>query len=167
MFGKAGSVKVRRARPEDGPRIVDLDRELAGFEGLAGPDSDEGRRLERWIFEEGRFRALVAEDREGRVVGMALYYMIPTSFRARPALYLEDILVTDSARSGGAGEALMAELAREAESAGCVRMEWAVLPWNEGAIRFYRRLGARPQQEWVRYTLEEPEIKRLARKARS
>jgi GNAT superfamily N-acetyltransferase len=166
MLGKAGSVRVRPARPEDASRIVDLDRELAGFEGLAGPDRNEGERLKRWIFEEKRFRALVAEDGQGRVIGMALYYMIPTSFRARPALYLEDILVTDSARSSGAGRALMAGLAREAEAAGCVRMEWAVLPWNERAIGFYRRLGARPQEEWVRYMLEEPEIRKLARKAR-
>jgi RimJ/RimL family protein N-acetyltransferase len=32
---------------------------------------------------------------------------------------------------------------------GCGRLEWAVLDWNEPAIRFYRSLGAAPMDEWT------------------
>ncbi len=155
------TIRVRKARPSDGPRILELDRELARFESLQGPDEEEGRRLLRWIFEEGRFQALVAE--KGReLVGVALYFFYPTSFRARPGLYLEDLVIAESARSAGVGSRLMGALAGEAKSAGCARMDWAVLPWNEGAIRFYERLGARPMDEWERYFLGEAEIHRLA-----
>jgi hypothetical protein len=34
-------------------------------------------------------------------------------------------------------------------------MEWAVLDWNEGAIRFYDRLGATPN-DWLRYGWTRP-----------
>jgi GNAT superfamily N-acetyltransferase len=154
-------VKIRPAGPQDGPRIVELERALADFERLRGPSDEEGERLLDWIFRENRFRALVAES-DGKILGMALYFLFPTSFRARPALYLEDIVVDRDARSRGIGEALFAELARVARDNGCVRMEWAVLDWNERALDFYRRLGARPQREWLRYALGESEFDRLA-----
>jgi hypothetical protein len=32
-------------------------------------------------------------------------------------------------------------------------MEWSVLDWNEPAIGFYRRLGARPTDEWTVFRL--------------
>ena len=31
------------------------------------------------------------------------------------------------------------------------RVEWEVLEWNEEAIDFYQRLGARPMAGWTRY----------------
>jgi len=154
-------VTIRPARPQDGPRILELERQLADFEKLTGPTEREGQRLLDWIFREGRFHALVA-DRGGDILGVALYFFFPTSFRARPALYLEDIVVDREARSLGIGEALMAELARAARAENCIRMEWAVLDWNERALDFYRRLGARPQRAWLRYALGEAELRALA-----
>ena len=155
--------EVRRARREDGPRILELDRELARFEKLRPPDDEEGKRLLAWIFESGKLEALVAEL-DGRVEGVALFYETPGStFRARPFLYLEDLVVTGSARGRGVGEALMAALARESVSRNAFRMEWSVLDWNEGAIRFYRRLGATHPPEWLKYGLEGEALERLAR----
>ncbi|HKB71221.1 MAG TPA: GNAT family N-acetyltransferase [Thermoanaerobaculia bacterium] len=154
-------IAVRPAEPADGDAIVRLERELADFERLEGPSDAEGRRLLAWIFDEKRFDALVAE-RGGTIVGIAIYFFFPTSFRARLGLYLEDIVVAREARGEGAGGALMAELARIAESRDCGRMEWAVLDWNERALDFYRRLGARQHREWLRYSLEAPEIRALA-----
>ena len=31
------------------------------------------------------------------------------------------------------------------------RLEWEVLEWNEPALDFYQRLGARPMAGWTRY----------------
>lgn len=153
-------VRVRQARPEDGPRLIELDRELARFEKLAPPDDREARELLRWVFETKELEALVAEA-EGQILGMALFYEGYASFRARKFLYLEDLVVEESARGSGAGRALLAALAREAIARNALRLEWAVLDWNTGAIRLYERLGAR-RQEWLRYSLEEEEMGRLA-----
>ena len=158
------TVRVRRAVREDGPRILELDRELAGFEKLTPPNEEEGGRLLSWIFDSKRLEALVAED-GGELLGMALFYEGLGTFRARPFLYLEDLLITDAARSRGVGEELMAALAKEVVSRGALRLEWSVLDWNEGAIRFYERLGARRPQEWIKYALEDEALERLARKA--
>jgi len=155
-------IRVRAADASDGPEILRLERELAEFERLDGPSSEEGERLLSWIFAEKRFHALVAE-RGGKIVGIALYFFYPTSFRARLGLYLEDLVISEAARAGGVGRALMGELARIAEREDCVRVEWAVLDWNERALAFYRRLGGRQHREWLRFSLEPAEIRALAR----
>lgn len=162
MTAPDSPVRVRRAVPEDGPRLIELDRELASFENLAPPDDAEAARLLEWIFESKRLEALVAEV-DGEIQAIALFYEgLGSSFRARPFLYLEDLLVTQAARSRRVGEALMAELAREALRRKALRIDWAVLDWNEHAIRFYRRIGARPQTDWLRYTLDVPALEELA-----
>ncbi|HEX9303478.1 MAG TPA: GNAT family N-acetyltransferase [Thermoanaerobaculia bacterium] len=152
---------VRRAVRDDGARIIELDRELARFEKLRPPDDEEAARLLSWIFDTGKLEAFVAEV-DGKIDGIALFYETPGStFRARPFLYLEDLVVSEAARSRGVGEELMAALAREALSRNAWRVEWAVLDWNEGAIRFYHRLGA-TRNDWLRYGLDEAEIRKLA-----
>jgi GNAT superfamily N-acetyltransferase len=141
--------------------MLELDRELARFEKLPPPDDAEASRLAAWIFEAGRADALVAEI-DGTIEGLAIFYEGINSFRARPFLFLEDLVVTAAARGKGVGEALVAAVAREAVARGASRLEWAVLDWNEGALRFYRRLGGRPQTEWLRYSLDGETLEKLA-----
>jgi ribosomal protein S18 acetylase RimI-like enzyme len=142
--------------------MAELDRQLARFEKLPEPSAEEAARLAEMIFGDGRIEALVAE-RGGAIEGMAIFWQgLGSSFRARPFLFLEDLVVSETARSGGIGEALMRELAKEGVRRGVMRIEWSVLDWNVNAIRFYRRVGAGPQQDWIRYELREGEMRRLA-----
>ena len=159
----SGAVSVRPARREDWPRMVELDRQLAVFEKLPPPTDAEAARLGAMIFDAKRIEALVAE-RDGRIEGLAIFWeSLGSSFRARPFLYLEDLVVDEAARSAGVGDALMAALAREGVRRGAMRIEWAVLDWNVNAMRFYRRIGAAPQQnDWIRYALSEEGMRKLA-----
>ena len=154
-------ITIRRAARDDGARIVELDRELATFEKLRPPDDEEAARLLSWIFDTNKLEALVAEV-DGKIEGIALFYETPGStFRARPFLYLEDLVVTDAARSKGVGEALLAALAKEALARNAWRLPWAVLDWNVRAIQFYDRLGAQ-KDDWLHYGLDEAGIQKLA-----
>jgi ribosomal protein S18 acetylase RimI-like enzyme len=143
--------------------MVELQRELARFERMAPPDDAEAARVAAMMFDEKKIEAFVAEL-GGRIEGIAIFWEgLGSSFRARPFLFLEDLAVAEAARSRGVGEALMAALAREGVARGAVRIDWSVLDWNVNAMRFYRRLGAAPQRDWVRYELDEEAMKRLAR----
>ena len=156
------AIRVRVARPEDGPRMIELDRELARFERLEPADDAEAARLLSLIFAERKIEALVAEYR-GRVEGVAIFWQgLGSSFRARPFLYLEDLVVGEAARGAGVGEALMAALAREGIARDVLRIDWAVLDWNEKALRFYRRLGGTPQTEWLKYSIDGEAMRKLA-----
>jgi hypothetical protein len=43
----------------------------------------------------------------------------------------------------------------------CTGMMWQVLDWNEPAINFYKKYGARLDDEWVNCSLEADQIKQL------
>jgi len=142
--------------------MVELQRELARFERMEPPDDTEAARVADMIFDAKKIEALVAEL-AGRIEGIAIFWEgLGSSFRARPFLFLEDLVVGEAARSGGVGEALMAALAREGVARKAVRIDWFVLDWNADAMRFYRRLGAEPSKDWVRYSLDEGPMTRLA-----
>ena len=95
-------------------------------------------------------------------VGFAVYFHNFSTWLGRPGLYLEDLFVKPEKRGKGYGRALLVELAKIARDRGCGRMEWAVLDWNEPAIKFYRTLGAKPMDEWTVFRLTREEIAKLA-----
>ena len=80
---------------------------------------------------------------------------IPSSFRARRVLYLEDFFLTPSARGAGLGAALFRAVIAEAERRDCVRLEWEVLDWNVGAQQFYYRMGGERVRDSFFFTLHE------------
>ena len=52
------------------------------------------------------------------------------------------------------GRRFFGALRRAARREKCGRLEWVVLGWNAPAQRFYRKLGAKPLEDWVTYRLE-------------
>ncbi len=157
-----GALRIRPLTPPDVPALLELIDALADYEHLARPDAGARERLSQDAFADPpRFRALLAEL-AGRAVAYAVYFFTYSTFLARPTLYVEDVFVRSEARGRGVGRALLEALAREAVRHGCGRMEWQVLSWNEPAIGFYERLGARRLAEWQPFRLEGDEISRLA-----
>jgi GNAT superfamily N-acetyltransferase len=60
------------------------------------------------------------------------------------------------------GRQLLAFLARRASQRGCGRMEWSVVNWNEPAMRFYKKLGAEPVNDWTVFRLAKDQLEELA-----
>ena len=113
-------------------------------------------------FREGQ-REVIDAILEGKdAVGFAVFFHNFSTWLGRPGLYLEDLFVKPEHRVKGYGRALLVELARIARDRGCGRMEWAVLDWNEPAIQFYRKLGAKPNDEWTVFRLTRDGIDKLA-----
>ena len=155
-------LNIRPATPDDAATVASLVRELADYEKLLheakGTAADFQRELES---PNPVIRVLIAEW-NGAPAGFALYFFNFSTFVARPGLYLEDLFVRPALRSHGIGRALLRELARIARARDCGRMEWAVLDWNEPALKFYKSLGARPLTEWIVHRLTATEIAALA-----
>jgi GNAT superfamily N-acetyltransferase len=155
-------LNIRPATAVDAPVIASLVRELAEYEKLLSEaratDADFRRELES---PNPVIRVLLAEW-NGQPAGFALYFFNFSTFVGRPGLYLEDLFVRPEHRSHGIGRALLRALARIAQERNCGRMEWAVLDWNEPALRFYKSLDARQMNEWIIHRLTPPEISKLA-----
>ena len=94
-------------------------------------------------------------------IGFAVFFHNFSTWLGRPGLYLEDLFVKPEHRGKGYGLALLVDLAKIAHQRGCGRMEWAVLNWNEPAIEFYKKLGAKPLDEWKIFRLNREGIARL------
>ena len=153
---------IRPARVEDVPIILELIRDLATYERAPHEVTATKERLVDVLFgERPAAEVLLAFERESPV-GFAVYFYNFSTWLGRAGLYLEDLFVKPEKRGKGYGRALLVELAKIARDRGCGRMEWAVLDWNEPAIKFYRALGAKPMGEWTVFRLTRDEIARLA-----
>jgi GNAT superfamily N-acetyltransferase len=154
--------QIRPARVEDVPVILQLIRDLATYERAPDEVTATEEQLVDVLFGE-RPAAEVLLAFEGKSpVGFAVYFYNFSTWLGRPGLYLEDLFVNPEKRGKGYGRALLVELAKIARDRGCGRMEWAVLNWNEPAIKFYRALGAKPMDEWTVFRLTPEEIAKLA-----
>jgi GNAT superfamily N-acetyltransferase len=162
------AARVRAIQSPDLPRVWEMLRGLAEYERLAEYLTGTPALLEEALFGGGdRLRGLVAE-REGRLVGYALYYPVFGSFRTRWRLWLEDLYVEPDERGAGTGMALMAELAREVERGGYYSLDWEVLDWNRSALDFYEQLGGEPlAKNWLRYRLVGPALEKMAKRPKS
>ncbi|WP_419826525.1 N-acetyltransferase family protein [Sphingomonas sp.] len=156
------SATVRRAAPGDVPDILRLIRALAAYE--REPDAVEAtvEMLTATLFADGAIVHAHVAEREGAIVGIAVWFLNYSTWTGKPGLYLEDLFVEAAARGGGVGRALLVALAREAVARGCARMDWAVLDWNEDAMAAYRAVGAKPAAGWQPWRLEGKALARLA-----
>ena len=159
---QSADFEIRAARMEDVRVILQLIRDLATYERAPDEVTATEEQLIAVLFGE-RPAAEVLLAFEGNLpVGFAIYFYNFSTWLARPGLYLEDLFVNPEKRGKGYGRALLVELAKIARDRGCGRMEWAVLNWNEPAIKFYQTLGARPMNEWTVFRLTRDEIAKLA-----
>lgn len=148
-------MKIREAKKEDLQNVLDLIHELAVFENE--PDAVEvtvADLEQEGLGENPLFHCLVAEV-DDKIVGTALFYYRFSTWKGR-SLHLEDLIVKASERGKGYGEALYKKVMEFAYERGIKRVAWEVLDWNEGAIRFYERSGAKVMDEWrvVHFTRE-------------
>lgn len=154
------SITIRQGKKEDLPRVLELIKELAEYERAPHEVTNTIGRLEDDGFgPHPVYGFFVAEGAEG-IIGLSLYYWRYSTWKGK-RLYLEDIIVTESQRGRGAGKLLFDRTMQKALEENCTGMMWQVLDWNEPAIRFYEKYGAKLDGEWVNCSLEAEQIRKL------
>ncbi len=144
---------IRPVAERDLDEVLELIHDLAAYERSPQSVAIDRDLLAAALFGRSpRVFGHVAEA-EGRVVGMAIWFVTFSTWTGHHGIYLEDLYVRPEARGGGIGRALVAELAALAQREHYTRIEWSVLDWNEPALAFYRSIGARPMDEWTVYRL--------------
>ena len=153
---------LRPATPADAATVFGLVRALAEYERLAHQVTATEAQFARALAGSAPRAHAVLAEAGGEAVGLALWYYTFSTFAGGPDLFLEDLFVAPTHRGLGIGLALFRHLARVAQADSCRRMEWRVLDWNQPAIDFYHRLGARPMQDWSVMRLERDALAALA-----
>ena len=162
MNTSGSSFEIRTATLADVPTILQLIRDLATYERAPNEVTATEEQLRDVLFGEKPAAEVLLALAGGAPVGFAVFFQNFSTWLGRPGLYLEDLFVKPEERGKGYGHALLVHLGKIARDRGCGRMEWAVLNWNESAIQFYRKLGAKPLDEWTVYRLTGDDIKALA-----
>jgi GNAT superfamily N-acetyltransferase len=155
-------VEIRPATEEDVQLVYDLILELAAYEKLGEAVAGTAETLRNSLFERKVAEALLIETADGEAVGYAIFFTNFSTFECRPGIWLEDVYVRPEHRRGGIGLAVMEHLARIAEERDYARLEWCALEWNEPALDFYAKIGARRLDDWRMLRLERDGIARLA-----
>lgn len=157
---------IRPATVADVSVILELIKDLATYERAPEEVVTDEKGLTDVLFGKKPAAEVLLAFEEDRAVGFAVFFHNFSTWLGRPGLYLEDLFVRPEDRGKGYGRALLVRLAKIARDRGCGRMEWAVLDWNEPAIKFYRKLGANPMHEWTVFRLTPADIAELADSSR-
>src|SRR5437588_2239145 len=139
--------EIRSATKSDVPVILELIRALATYERAPNEVVATEASLAEVLFGKKPAAEVLLAFENATAVGFAIFFHNFSTWLGRPGLYLEDLFVKPEDRGKGYGRALLIRLAKIARERGYGRMEWAVLDWNEPAIQFYHKLGAKPMDE--------------------
>lgn len=142
-------VHIRPAVASDMTAVHALIHELATYERAPEEHSCTVEQLVADGFNNPSpaFECWVAEIEE-EIVGMMLYYTKYSTWKGK-CIYLDDIIVTETARAKGVGKKLLDQLIRIARDRKMHRLEWQVLNWNEPAIHFYEKFKVEFDQDWI------------------
>ena len=156
------TLSIRPAVEADVPLILRMIRSLAEYEKMADQVVATESGIRDALFGTRRYGEVILGQVGAEAVGFALFFHNFSTFRGAPGIFLEDLFVEPQWRGHGFGRQLLAHIAAVAVARGCHRMEWSVLDWNESAIDFYRRAGARPLADWTMFRLTGDALRALA-----
>lgn len=149
---------IREAIKKDAKQILDLILELAIYE--KEPDAVEVtiKDLEEDGFGDAPvFKCFVAEYNK-EIAGIALVYKRYSTWKGK-IIHLEDLIVSQKYRGKGLGTLLLNQVVVYGSKLGVKRINWEVIDWNEPAINFYEKKGAKVLRDWDVVQLDENGIK--------
>lgn len=154
--------EIKLAGIKDVSLVLSFIKELAEYENLLHEVVATEELLKETLFGKTTCAEVLIGYLNHQPISFALYFQNFSTFLGRPGIYLEDLFVRPEARGKGVGQKMLAYLAQLAKSRKCGRLEWWVLDWNEAAIGFYKRIGAKPMDEWTVYRVTDQALDDLA-----
>lgn len=145
-------MNIRLMTENDIPQVFQYMKALAIFEKYIDSFAITEQIVKEKGIENKDFYCLVA-DNHGQIAGMLVYYFLPYTAQNCPAIYMKELFVGEPFRNQKVGEKLMLKLKEIAQEHGCQTIKWTVAPWNEKGMKFYERLGATQNNDWINYEL--------------
>ncbi len=156
------SLVIRQAEMGDAPLVYDYICKLADYEKLRHEVAATVEDIRESLFGATPRASCDLAYWNNEPAGFALWFYNYSTFRGRAGIYLEDLFVDDDKRGHGIGKALLQHLAKRCIDEGLPRLQWWVLDWNAPSIKFYKSLGAEPQEEWTVFRVSDDALQKLA-----
>jgi GNAT superfamily N-acetyltransferase len=155
-------MQIRLANPTNIQDIHRLIYELAVYEKAPDQMVATVAQIEQSLFNDSPVAFCHVAEVDGKIVGIALWFLNYSTWLGKPGIYLEDLFVQPEYRGHGIGKGFMKTLAQLCIERGYERFQWWVLDWNEPSIEFYKSLGAVPMNEWTVFRLSGGALKEFA-----
>ncbi|MDX2196386.1 MAG: GNAT family N-acetyltransferase [Cytophagales bacterium] len=150
-------ITIRKGEAQDIIQVFELVKDLATYEKLLHEvELTPAEMLIDGFGEKPLFEVLVAELNY-KIVGISLYYFKYSTWKGK-RLFLEDIVVKEELRRMGIGTMLFEATKIRAKELNCNGMNWLVLDWNDPAMDFYKKYGAKFEPEWMLATLSKDKL---------
>ncbi|MCC9062325.1 GNAT family N-acetyltransferase [Flavobacterium piscisymbiosum] len=134
---------IRNCEIADVPKLVVLCQKHAEFERADYSPEGKEEGLRKALFgEQPKLYCLVVATKE-TIVGYVSYNFTYSTWSAADFLYMDCLFLEESARNFGIGEVLINKLKEIGKNNNCVNMQWRTPQFNERAIKFYQRIGAK------------------------
>jgi len=153
MANNKNELIIRKAKPEDIPVIFRLIKDLAHYEKISDQVTATEDLLRNNLFGKNQFVEVWMAEYQNKAAGYLIFYYNFSSFLAKAGLFIEDIFILPEFRCKGIGKKLLFKVIELAKERDCGRVEWNVLDWNEPAISFYKKTGAKPLDEWTTFRI--------------
>jgi ribosomal protein S18 acetylase RimI-like enzyme len=131
------TIVIRAMQDDEAEAVSDMVRELARDQG-----SDVIPKLTaaKLLGSRDLIDVVVAQE-EAKLLGACLWLMTYSTWRARRGVYIVDLYVATEARHRRIGAKLVGEAAKRGKARGARFVKLEVADGNDGAERFYERLG--------------------------
>jgi len=133
------NISIREGNSQDFEAVFFLIKEFSIFQKtpekvLTSP--------EQMLADQHLFQCFVAQTDANEIIGFASYFFAYYSWSGK-ALYLDDLYVKAAFRGSKTGTALLEAVIHLAKKENCKRIRWLVAGWNDTAIAFYEKMGAK------------------------
>jgi len=137
-----GKAQIRFAKQEDLDELIGLCEEHALYE--KADFSKEGKKgnLQSHLFSQTPTLYCLVIELDSKLIGYATYMKQFSTWDANFYVYMDCLYMSESSRGLGLGETLMNQIKDESIKLGCDLIQWQTPTFNQGAIKFYNRIGA-------------------------
>jgi len=143
---------IRKCEIADLPKLVILCQKHAEFEKAAYSPAGKEESLKEALFGEKPKLFCLAVATKETIVGYVSYTFDFSTWDAQTFMYMDCLFLEEEARSFGIGEVLIDKLKEIAIQNNCINIQWKTPQFNERAIKFYNRIGAKAKDK-ARFTL--------------
>lgn len=148
-------MEIRRATERDIKDILRLLSQVLEIHAQIRPDifipgTTKYKEDELSVIIKDENRPVFVAEEEGNILGYCFCVIktpaFETTMKPQKSLYIDDLCVDSSARSGGVGKALFEYVKERAKELGCNEITLAVWEGNDGARAFYDKMGMKPKE---------------------
>lgn len=146
-------VILRCGQIEDCENLAALCIAHAKFEGVDLKTTNLASKLRNILSQESKSLFVIVAELDEQLVGYATATKEFSTWMGETYLHMDCLYVVEHMRGKRIGRELFKALKNQANFLEMNQMQWQTPSWNEDAMRFYDKLGAKSQSK-MRFTLD-------------